>query len=147
MSVRKTPQEKAHDAEKNRMLQRKVERSKLLMEKLMIAQKRGEDISKYVEQAQRNSTEGGDEKVEEEACEKECATPRAIRIRSPGAKVIDFGVCLDFKVPSLEETDLQFYLEMDLGADVEAYTGWDLPVSSVIASEGLRIEACLNEPP
>lgn len=148
MSVRKTPQEKARDVEKKRLFQLKVERSKLIMQKLMIAKKRGEDISKYIEEARRNNTEDGDEKVEEEGCDEECATPRAIRICPPDANIFDnFRARLDFKVPPLNENELQFHLEMDLGAGAEAYTGWDLPVSSVVASEGLRIEECLNELP
>ena len=154
-SVRKTPQEKARDIEKDRLFQRKVERSKLLMQKLMIAQKRGEDVSKYVEEARRNSAGDGDEKVEEEGCEEECDTPCAVRIRSPGANVFNFEACLNFKIPCLNktdfetdfETDLQFHMELDPCVDAADCTEWDLPLPSIIASEGSRIEAYLNELP
>ena len=129
--------------EKLRDIERKVELSRRLMEQLMLAQKRGEDTSRFVQQARAEGIEvddaNGTEKVEQNFEANEY--PRAIKIRS-GANVRCLDVRLEFKAPPLPDVldvgklsnDLQFHLEMDASFDkalreeyAVAFDSWDLP--------------------
>jgi len=174
--VCKTQRERIRDAE--RLLERKIERSRLLMQQLMLAQKRGEDISSFVEEARSEGIEvdtggvdtggvdtagvdtGGVEQKDKKGGNKK--HPRAIKM-CPDASI---WRRLEFNTPHAPETasepasmiasELQFHLEMGANLSASEYAseymaeyaaehfGWDLPASTIVESEGMRIEAFLH---